>query len=89
MLFLCSTLRSNIHSGVWNIPALPSSSLVGRPLPGRGDVGGLSCIGAGRPEGPSDARAADLGVPAPEPFGTGEGLGLVDGGRSDIVCVMQ
>ena len=46
-------------------------------------------MGAGRLDGPSDARAADLGVPAPEPFGAGEGLGLVEGGRRDIVFVIQ
>lgn len=71
------------------MPELPRSSLVGRPLPGRGDVGGLSCMGAGRLDGPSDARAADLGVPTPEPFGAGDELGLVEGGRRDIILAIQ
>ena len=64
------------------MPVLPSSSLVGRPEPGRGDAGGLRLIGAGRfDDGPIDARAFAFAVP----FGAGEGLGLVDGGRKDIL----
>lgn len=67
------------------MPVPPSSSLVGRPAPGRGEAGGLTrLIGAGRlDDGPIDARALDLAVP----FGAGEGLGLVDGGRRDIIAI--
>lgn len=64
------------------MPEFPRSSLVGRaPELGRGDAGGLRLIGAGRlPDGPIEALEALFG-----PFGAGEGLGLVDGGRRDII----
>ena len=58
------------------MPAPPNSSLVGLPPPelppGRGDAG------ASLAEGPIDARALRF-LP---PSGVGEGLGLVEGGRS-------
>ena len=57
------------------------SSLVGRVPPGRGDAGGIGDRGAGRADGPIEALMLVFGVPAPEPAGAGEGLGLVEGGR--------
>jgi hypothetical protein len=67
------------------MPAPPSSSLVGLPPPVRGDAGGLTrLMGAGRPDGPMEARAALFAEPFMLPLGAGEGLGLVDGGRRDI-----
>ena len=69
------------------MPDPPRSSLVGRPVPGLGEAGGFTrLMGAGRPDGPIDARALDFGVP----FGTGEGLGLVEGGRKDMaICTLE
>ena len=77
--------EGNGPSGVWNIPELPKSSLVGLAPPARGDAGGLTrLIGAGRLEGPIEARALLFTEPFILPVGAGEGLGLVDGGRKDI-----
>lgn len=65
-------------------PAL-RSSLVGLPEPGRGDAGGLTrLMGEGRLAGPIDALALALCEPF-NPPGAGDGLGLVDGGRKDIL----
>ncbi len=82
------TTTPNFHytpSGVWNMPAPLKSSLVGLPAPGLGDTGALPrLMGVGRIEGPSDAREFVFGVP----FmfgGAGEVLGLVEGGRKDIL----
>lgn len=72
-----------VPSGVWNMPALPRSSLVGlAPVPtlGLGDGGGIA---AARLEGPSDARCLL------SPLEEGEGLGLVEGGRSVAICVRE
>lgn len=68
-------------------PAL-RSSLVGLPEPGRGDAGGLTrLMGEGRLAGPIDALALALCEPF-KPPGAGDGLGLVDGGRKDILLVV-
>ena len=55
--------------------------------PGLGETGAFPrFMGAGRIEGPKDAREFVLGVPPPFMFaGAGEGLGLVDGGRKDML----
>ena len=77
-------IREQSHSGVWDMSVPPRSSLVGRSELGLGEAGGLTrLMGEGRPDGPIDALAVDFGVP----FGAGEGLGLVEGGRRDMgIC---
>ena len=75
-------IENDVPSGVWNMVPLPNSSLVGLALgcpPGRGEAGAR--VGVPRADGPIDWRAIDL------PFSyTGDGLGLVEGGRRLIVC---
>jgi hypothetical protein len=63
------------------MPALPKSSLVGLAPefpPGLGDGGGIA---ATRADGPIEARCL-VSVPT----GEGEGLGLVEGGRSVAIA---
>jgi hypothetical protein len=70
-----------LPSGVWNMPALPKSSLVGLAPefpPGLGDGGGIAPT---RADGPIEARCL-----VSAPTGEGEGLGLVEGGRSVAIA---
>ena len=66
------------------MPAPPTSnSLVGLPPPARGDaVALMGVMGAGRDAGPIEALAFALAPPGP-----GEGLGLVEGGRRELIVV--
>ena len=75
-------IARRVPSGVWNKPALPSNSLVGRPAPeiapGRGEAGERPWL---MPEGgraaPGPMEARKLGdLPLALPAGPGEGLGL-------------
>lgn len=80
-----------VPSGVWNMPALPSNSLVGRPepeiAPGRGEAGERPwpMPEGGRAEpGPMEARK--LGdLPLALPAGPGEGLGLGGACSEDMI----
>lgn len=73
------------------MPVPLKSSLVGLPVPGLGEMGAFPrFMGAGRIEGPKDARELVFGVPPPFTFGgAGEVLGLIDDGRNVILTAKK